>query len=124
MTDLGRMHNMHDRDDLLAEQVCVCVCVCVRACVCVCACVCNMYIYVHASCCTCVTLNYTLHFPLHTVYTSDLLWYCVFQAERELRMKLDNAFSSFCRKLEAMPQCHVEFEKPFRELGYVIYGWK
>jgi len=22
MTDLGRMHNMHDRDDLLAEQVC------------------------------------------------------------------------------------------------------
>ena len=23
MTDLGRMHNMHDRDDLLAEQVCV-----------------------------------------------------------------------------------------------------
>ena len=43
-----------------------------------------------------------------------------FQAERELRMKLDNAFSNFCRKLEGMPQCHVEFEKPFRELGYVI----
>ena len=35
MTDLGRMHNMHDRDDLLAEQVCVCVvcvCVCVHVC--------------------------------------------------------------------------------------------
>ncbi|XP_065915341.1 FACT complex subunit SPT16-like [Dysidea avara] len=61
MTDLGRMHNMHDRDDLLAEQ-----------------------------------------------------------AERELRMKLDNAFNSFCRKLEALPQCHSEFERPFRELGF--YG--
>lgn len=36
MTDLGRMHNMHDRDDLLAEQVCVCVCACVMLCVCVC----------------------------------------------------------------------------------------
>ena len=86
MTDLGRMHNMHDRDDLLAEQVCVCVCMCTT---CVYACI-------------------------------MFFWYCEFQAERELRMKLDNAFSSFCRKLEAMPQCHVEFEKPFRELGYVI----
>ena len=30
MTDLGRMHNMHDRDDLLAEQVCVSVCLSVK----------------------------------------------------------------------------------------------
>ena len=55
MTDLGRMHNMHDRDDLLAEQVCVCVnmcssvCVFVYMCVCVCVCVC-LYICV----CVCV----------------------------------------------------------------------
>ncbi|XP_003384743.1 PREDICTED: FACT complex subunit SPT16-like [Amphimedon queenslandica] len=59
MTDLGRNHHMHDRDDLLAEQT-----------------------------------------------------------ERELRQKLDNAFDSFRRKVEQMPQCHVDFEKPFRDLGY------
>jgi len=45
--------------------------------------------------------------------------FLLLQAERELRMKLDNAFNSFCRKLEALPQCHSEFERPFRELGYV-----
>ena len=39
------------------------------------------------------------------------------QAERELRAKLDNAFDTFRKKVEAMPQCRIEFEKPFRELG-------
>ena len=42
------------------------------------------------------------------------------QAERELRAKLDSAFDNFRKKVEALPQCRVTFEKPFRELGYVI----
>lgn len=41
------------------------------------------------------------------------------QAERELRAKLDNAFDTFCKKMEALPQCRFHFEKPFRELGSV-----
>ena len=39
-------------------------------------------------------------------------------AERELRAKLDGAFDNFRKKVEALPQCRVTFEKPFRELGY------
>ena len=39
------------------------------------------------------------------------------QAERELRAKLDNAFDTFRKKVESLPQCRVEFEKPFRDLG-------
>jgi len=89
MTDLGRMHNMHDRDDLLAEQV------------------------------TCPMLTCGTYTNTHT-HTHTYRVHLSLQAERELRMKLDNAFSSFCRKLEALPQCHSEFERPFRELGYVM----
>jgi nucleosome binding factor SPN SPT16 subunit len=59
MTDLGRSHNMRDRDDFLAEQ-----------------------------------------------------------AERELRAKLDNAFDNFRKKVESLPQSHVTFEIPFKELGF------
>jgi nucleosome binding factor SPN SPT16 subunit len=40
------------------------------------------------------------------------------QAERELRAKLDSAFDNFRKKVEALPQCRVTFEKPFRELGF------
>ena len=39
------------------------------------------------------------------------------QAERELRAKLDNAFDSFRKKVESLPQSHLTFEVPFRELG-------
>jgi len=39
------------------------------------------------------------------------------QAERELRAKLDNAFDTFRKKVESLPQCKTVFEKPFRELG-------
>ena len=39
------------------------------------------------------------------------------QAERELRAKLDNAFDSFRKKVESLPQSHLSFEVPFRELG-------
>lgn len=39
------------------------------------------------------------------------------QAERELRAKLDNAFDSFRKKVEGLPQSHLSFEVPFRELG-------
>ena len=39
------------------------------------------------------------------------------QAERELRGKLDNAFDTFRKKVENLPQCSLHFEKPFRELG-------
>ncbi|XP_034481273.1 FACT complex subunit spt16 isoform X2 [Drosophila innubila] len=40
------------------------------------------------------------------------------QAERELRHKLKTAFKSFCEKVEAMTKAQVEFDTPFRELGF------
>ncbi|XP_035678182.1 FACT complex subunit SPT16-like isoform X1 [Branchiostoma floridae] len=58
-TDLGRHQNMHDRDDLYAEQ-----------------------------------------------------------AERELRHKLKTAFKTFIEKVESITKEELEFEVPFRELGF------
>ncbi|XP_013114193.1 FACT complex subunit spt16 isoform X1 [Stomoxys calcitrans] len=40
------------------------------------------------------------------------------QAERELRHKLKTAFKSFCEKVESMTKHQVEFDTPFRELGF------
>jgi nucleosome binding factor SPN SPT16 subunit len=40
------------------------------------------------------------------------------QAERELRHKLKSAFKSFCEKVEAITKQEVEFDMPFRELGF------
>ncbi|XP_030372702.1 FACT complex subunit spt16 isoform X2 [Scaptodrosophila lebanonensis] len=40
------------------------------------------------------------------------------QAERELRHKLKTAFKSFCEKVETMTKAQVEFDTPFRELGF------
>ncbi|BFF98477.1 FACT complex subunit spt16 [Drosophila madeirensis] len=40
------------------------------------------------------------------------------QAERELRHKLKTAFKSFCEKVETMTKSIVEFDTPFRELGF------
>jgi nucleosome binding factor SPN SPT16 subunit len=40
------------------------------------------------------------------------------QAERELRHKLTTAFKSFCEKVEAMTKNDVEFDTPFRDLGF------
>ncbi|EDX08883.1 GD13429 [Drosophila simulans] len=40
------------------------------------------------------------------------------QAERELRHKLKTAFKSFCEKVETMTKSVVEFDTPFRELGF------
>lgn len=40
------------------------------------------------------------------------------QAERELRQKLKAAFKSFCEKVEAMTKQEIEFDTPFRELGF------
>ncbi|XP_031631235.1 FACT complex subunit spt16 isoform X2 [Contarinia nasturtii] len=40
------------------------------------------------------------------------------QAERELRNKLKTAFKSFCEKVESMTKNQVEFDTPFRELGF------
>ncbi|XP_055909921.1 FACT complex subunit spt16 isoform X1 [Eupeodes corollae] len=40
------------------------------------------------------------------------------QAERELRHKLKTAFKSFCEKVEAMTKQQVEYDTPFRELGF------
>ncbi|XP_062583012.1 FACT complex subunit SPT16-like [Saccostrea cucullata] len=42
------------------------------------------------------------------------------QAERELRQKLKAAFKGFCEKVEAITKGEVEFDSPFRELGF--YG--
>ncbi|KAH9507768.1 splicing associated factor Dre4 [Bulinus truncatus] len=41
-------------------------------------------------------------------------------AERELRQKLKSAFKSFCEKVEAITKQEVEFDSPFRDLGF--YG--
>ncbi|XP_066141627.1 FACT complex subunit spt16 [Euwallacea fornicatus] len=40
------------------------------------------------------------------------------QAERELRHKLKTAFKSFCEKVETMTKQEIEFDTPFRELGF------
>ncbi|KAF7496659.1 FACT complex subunit spt16 [Sarcoptes scabiei] len=42
------------------------------------------------------------------------------QAEREMRSKLKAAFRSFCDKVESMTKQEVEFDTPFRDLGF--YG--
>ncbi|EEC06307.1 FACT complex subunit spt16, putative [Ixodes scapularis] len=40
------------------------------------------------------------------------------QAERELRQKLKNAFKTFCEKVEGVTKSDIEFDTPFRDLGY------
>ncbi|XP_076649474.1 SPT16 homolog, facilitates chromatin remodeling subunit dre4 isoform X1 [Halictus rubicundus] len=40
------------------------------------------------------------------------------QSERELRHKLKTAFKSFCEKVESMIKQEIEFDTPFRELGF------
>lgn len=40
------------------------------------------------------------------------------QSERELRHKLKTAFKSFCEKVETMTKQDIEFDTPFRELGF------
>ncbi|XP_035220236.1 FACT complex subunit SPT16-like [Stegodyphus dumicola] len=40
------------------------------------------------------------------------------QAERDLRQKLKTAFKTFCDKVEQMTKQEVEFDTPFRELGF------
>lgn len=40
------------------------------------------------------------------------------QAERELRHKLTSAFKSFTEKVETMTKNSIEFDTPFRELGF------
>ncbi|KFB51536.1 AGAP006817-PA-like protein [Anopheles sinensis] len=40
------------------------------------------------------------------------------QAERELRHKLKTAFKSFCEKVETMTKQQIEFDTPFKELGF------
>lgn len=40
------------------------------------------------------------------------------QSERELRHKLKVAFKSFCERVETMTKQEVEFDTPFRELGF------
>ncbi|RUS80854.1 hypothetical protein EGW08_011373 [Elysia chlorotica] len=41
------------------------------------------------------------------------------QAERELRQKLKSAFKSFCEKVEGITKQEVEFDSPFRDLGFM-----
>jgi len=40
------------------------------------------------------------------------------QAERELRHKLKQAFKGFCDKVESATRKEVEFESPYRDLGF------
>lgn len=40
------------------------------------------------------------------------------QSERELRHKLKTAFKSFCEKVETMTKQEIEFDTPFRDLGF------
>jgi len=41
------------------------------------------------------------------------------QAERELRHKLKNAFKSFCEKVESATKGAVDFDQPFKKLGFM-----
>ncbi|RNA22609.1 FACT complex subunit SPT16 isoform X2 [Brachionus plicatilis] len=40
------------------------------------------------------------------------------QSEREMRKKLNMAFKSFIEKVEGLTNHHIQFEKPFRDLGF------
>ncbi len=40
------------------------------------------------------------------------------QAERELRHKLKSAFKSFCEKVESVTKGAIDFDQPFRKLGF------
>ncbi|CAB0035722.1 unnamed protein product [Trichogramma brassicae] len=40
------------------------------------------------------------------------------QSERELRHKLKTAFKSFCEKVESITKQEIEFDTPFRDLGF------
>ncbi|XP_075220369.1 SPT16 homolog, facilitates chromatin remodeling subunit dre4 [Lycorma delicatula] len=40
------------------------------------------------------------------------------QSERELRAKLKSAFKAFCDKVEATTKQEIEFDTPFRDLGF------
>ena len=42
------------------------------------------------------------------------------QAERDLRQKLKAAFKGFIDKVEGLTHGQVEFDIPYRELGYVV----
>ena len=42
------------------------------------------------------------------------------QAERELRHKLKAGFKGFCDKVEGLTKSSVEFETPFRDLGFSV----
>lgn len=44
----------------------------------------------------------------------------VLQAERELRQRLKAAFKHFIDRVEGITHGQVEFDVPFRELGYVL----
>merc|ERR1719220_3009153 len=41
------------------------------------------------------------------------------QAERELRHKLKSAFKSFCEKVESATKGAVDFDQPFKKLGFM-----
>ena len=42
------------------------------------------------------------------------------QAERELRHKLKGGFKGFCDKVEQLTKGSLEFDTPFRDLGYSV----
>ena len=42
------------------------------------------------------------------------------QAERELRHKLKAGFKGFCDKVEGLTKGSLEFETPFRDLGFSV----
>ena len=49
----------------------------------------------------------------------NLIVFYYFQAERELRHKLKNAFKSFCEKVESVTKGAVDFDQPFKKLGFM-----
>lgn len=81
-TDLGKHRNMHDRDDVLAEQVSF------------------------------------LGFSLNARKSFLGNFFFRFQAERELRNKLKSSFQSFIEKVTQQKAFPLEFETPFRPLGF------
>ena len=92
-TDLGKNNYLHDRDDMLAEQVSP-----------------SGHIRSYHS--------VSISLRCMVVRTVAILWLGLLQAEREMRQKLKSAFKGFCEKVESLTRQTVEFDTPYRDLGF------
>lgn len=130
-TDLGKHQHMHDRDDLHAEQVRCSLVSNASTVYCLFMYIINLpnkakighhyelFFHIHTVIYSIIDINKYFPFGLNLIDLCHTLA-CNEQAERELRQKLKAAFKGFCEKVEAITKGEVEFDSPFRELGF--YG--